>query len=77
MNASFCGLNGIMLVVERRGRTREIEDFVYLDIQRKCNVMAHQFKILSVHQPGNIRFATSEIIVYAENVVARRHKPIT
>ena len=63
MNTSFCGLNGIILVVERRGRTREIEDFVYLDIQRKCDVMAHQFKIVGVYESGNIGFAAREIVV--------------
>jgi hypothetical protein len=44
VHAGFGGLHGVMLIVNWRGRTGEIVNFVNLDIERERHVVAHQFE---------------------------------
>ena len=43
-HARFRRLHGIMLIMDGRGCTGEIIDFVYLNIERKSDIVADKFK---------------------------------
>ena len=45
VHAGLGRLHGIVLIVDRRRRAREIVDLVDLDVERKGDVVAHEFEI--------------------------------
>ena len=55
-HGSFCGLNWIELVMDRRGRAGQIVDFIDLDIQWKDNVVEHKLKLRVVKQVKDVAF---------------------
>ena len=74
-HAGLGGLDGIELIMDRRGRAGEIVDLVDLDIERKRDVVAHQLERLMVEQMGDVAPRAGEKIVDAEHVVSGMQKP--
>ena len=72
MYAGFRRLHRIVLVVDRRRRARKIVDFVDLDIERKRDVMSHQFEARIIRQMRDVRFCAGEEIVHAQYVMSGR-----
>jgi hypothetical protein len=70
MNVHLGGLNGVVLIVNRRRRTRQIVDLIDLHIKRKGNVVAKEFKIGIPHQMGDISLGPRIEIVDAKDIVA-------
>src|SRR4029078_3156612 len=44
------GLHRIALIVNWRGRASDVENFIDLDVERKCHVMTLQFEMLLVEK---------------------------
>ena len=59
-----------------RSRTGEIVDFVDLDVERKCDVVPHQFEMLVIEKMLDIFPAAGEKIIDTKNISARREKPL-
>jgi hypothetical protein len=70
VHAGLGGLHGVMLIVNRRGRTGEIVNFVDLDIERESHVVPHQLEARMIAQMGDVQFGSGEEIVDAKDVVA-------
>ena len=70
-------LDGIVLIVHRRGWAGQIVDFVHLYIERKSHVVAHDLETRIVHQMGDIVFDAREVIVHAQHVIAVVQQPFT
>jgi hypothetical protein len=68
MNVDLRRLYRVVLVVNGRGRTCQIKDFIYLHIEWKADVMTHQLKIRMTKQIDDIPFATGVEIVHAQYV---------
>jgi len=45
MDVYFRGLNGVILIMNRRGRTGKIINFIHLDIEREGDVVTKEFEI--------------------------------
>ena len=69
VNACLHGLNGVFLIMDRACWAGEIVNFVALDIERKCYVVANQFKTRISKQMINIAFGTGEEIVDADDFI--------
>ena len=63
-------LDGIELVVDRRRRARQIEDFIDFDIEREGNVMAHDFQMRVAHEMFQIILRAGEEVIDDEHVMA-------
>ena len=61
-------LNGIMLIVDRRGRAGEVVDLVDLDIERKGHVVAYGLEGRLAEQWFDVAARTCEIVIDAENL---------
>ena len=66
-NACFRRLDRIMLVVYGRGRAGKIVYFIYLHIEWKCDVVAHQFKASDPDKRVDIAPHSGKEIVDAED----------
>ena len=69
MHAGFCRLYRVVLVMYWRSGAREIVNFVHLNIQRECNVMPHQFKIILIQQVSNIVLTAGKEIIHTNDVM--------
>jgi hypothetical protein len=69
MNVHLGGLNGVVLIVDRRSRTGQVIDPIDLYIKREGNVVANEFKIRIPYQVGDISLGPRIEIVDTENVV--------
>jgi hypothetical protein len=58
-----------MLVMDRRGRARQIEDLIHLNVERECHIVAHQFETLVTYQVLDIALGPSKKIVETDNVM--------
>ena len=76
MNAGFGRLHRIPLVVNWRGGTREVIDFVDLNVERECYVVPRQFETLVIEKMLDILAGTGEKVIDAENVSAPREQPL-
>ena len=63
-----------MLVVDRRGRAREVVDLVDLDIKWEGDIVSNYFEVSVIEQVLDIATRAGEKIVDAENVAARQEK---
>src|SRR4051794_12499325 len=70
VDTRFRRLHGIVLIMNRGGGAGEIVDFVNFDIERKCDVMAHQFKPIVVEQMFDVPAAAGEEIIDTQDVRA-------
>jgi len=76
MHAGLGGLNGIMLIVHRRGRAGEIVDLVHLDIERHRHVMAHQLKVRPSEKMRDIVLGAGKEVIEAKDIVAAFHQSV-
>src|SRR5579863_304306 len=58
-----------MLVVDRRSRTSEIVDFVHLDVERECHVVAQKLKTGMGMKMLNVPLRAREKVVQAQYLV--------
>ena len=63
----FRRLDRIKLIVNRRGGTSEIVNLIYLDIQRKCDIMPQQFESRILDQIQNIVLVPRKKVVDAKD----------
>jgi hypothetical protein len=70
MNIHLGGLNGVVLIVDRRRRASQVIDLIDLDIKGEGDVMANEFKIRIPYQVGDILLGPRIEIVDAENVAS-------
>ena len=70
MNIHLSRLNRVVLIVNRRRRTRQVVDCIYLHIKRKGNVVAEELKIRIPHQMRDISLGPRIEIVDTENIVS-------
>ena len=68
MHAGLCRLHWIALVMNRRCGTGQIVDLVDFDIERKCHVVAYQFKSLTVEQMLNVAARAAKEIIDANYI---------
>ena len=68
MHTRFGGLHGVALVMDRRGRAREIVDLVHFDIKREGYIVTDDFEVLLHQQVLDIGPGASKIVVDANNV---------
>ena len=69
--AGFRSLDWIVLVMDRGGGTGQIIDLISLDIERKCHVVADDFKPMIPEHDLDIAARASEIIINADDIGAR------
>ena len=69
-NAGLGGLHGIVPGMDRRGRAGQIEDLVYLDIERKRHVMPQQLEAMMIEDAVQIAPSTREKIIGANYACA-------
>jgi hypothetical protein len=74
MNTGLGRLNGIVLVVDRASRTREVINSIRFDIERKGHVVPHHLEPRVRHQVADIIFAARVKIVHANDIVAALKK---
>ena len=70
MNRRFRRLHGIMLIVDRGGGASEVIDFVDLDIERKCHIVANKLKMWMPMKMIQITFRACEQIIDAQYLVS-------
>ena len=70
MHAGLGRLDGIVLIMDRRGGAGEVINLVDLHIERKGNVMPHQFETWMAYQMFNIMAGSSKEIIRAEYLIA-------
>ena len=63
MYAGLCRLYGVVLVMSWACRACQVVDLIYLDIERECDIMPYEFKILLIKQVLNVLFAAGKEIV--------------
>ena len=76
VNAGLGCLHRVVLIVHGRCRAGEIENAVDLDIQRKGDVVAHQFKARITQKMGNVSFVAGEEVVYTQDIVVIRDEAV-
>jgi hypothetical protein len=67
MHARLRGLNGVVLIVNGRGRTSEIKNLIYLDVERKGHIVPKQFETRMVEKMLDIPTRACEKIIEAQN----------
>jgi uncharacterized protein YfdQ (DUF2303 family) len=67
MNTCFNRLNGVKLVVDGRGRTSQVVDFVHLYIQREGYVVADDLEAGVGEEVLDVLLGTGEEVVHADN----------
>ena len=77
MHRGFGGLHRIMLIMHWRRRARKVVNFVDLDEQRKCHIVADKFESWIAKQMRNVALGACEQVVQANHLVAIRKQTIT
>ena len=70
------GLDGVVLVMARRGGTGQIVDLVDLQEDRQRNVVADQLEVGAAEQVGDVRLLAGEEVVQADDVVPALEQPL-
>ena len=70
VDRSLGRLDGIVLVVDRRGRAREVVDLIDLDIERKGHVVADELEAGMIKQVLDVALGACEEVVDAKHFVA-------
>ena len=76
-HAGLGGLHWVVLVVHRRGRARQVVDFVDLDVQGESDVVPHRLEVRIADQVGDVVLAAGEIVVDAQHIVSVAHQTLT
>ena len=70
MDIDFGRLDRIVLVMDRRGGTGEIVNFIHLDVEGKGDVVAEEFKIRVPHQMNDVFLCSRVEIIHAKDIIA-------
>jgi hypothetical protein len=70
VNVHLGGLNGVVLIVNRRCGTGQVVDRIDLHIKRKGDVVAKELEIRISHQMGDISLGSRVEIVDTEDIVS-------
>ena len=76
MHTRLCRLHRIVLIVDGRGRAREIVDFVNLDVEREGHVMTEELKIFVLPEVTHIALRASCEIVDAKHLMSISQEPV-
>jgi hypothetical protein len=63
-------LHGVTLVVNGRRRGRQVVNAIYFDVERKGDVVAHDFEVFVVQKVSNILSTARVKVVNTEDFVA-------
>lgn len=77
MHAGLGGLHRVVLVMDRRGGTGQVVDFVYFHKKRKGHVMTHELEAWLTMQVVNVAFGASEQVVHAQDFMSLLQQAIT
>ena len=69
MNGGLCRLDRVMLIMNRRGGTGQIVDFIDLHIERKRHIMPHELEARVIVKLVDIALGTGKEIVGTKNFV--------
>jgi hypothetical protein len=69
-------LDGVVLIVDGRGRAGEVVDLIDLQQDRLDHVVANQLEGVVVEQVLDVRAPPREEVVEAEHLVAARQQPL-
>lgn len=76
-DAGLGRLHRILLVMDGRGRTGEVEDLIHLDEQRMRDVVTQKLEAFVVEEMRDVAARAREEIIDAENLAARLEQPVT
>src|SRR5689334_12779204 len=76
MNAGLGGLDRVVLIVNGRSGTGEVEDLVNLDVERERHVVTHELEPLVVEQGEDVLARAREEIVDTQHVVTVGQQPL-
>jgi hypothetical protein len=76
VDAGFRGLHRIVLVMNRRSRTRKIIDFVNLDVERECRIVAKKLESFVRQQRSRIGARAGKKIIDAKHIRSVREQPL-
>jgi hypothetical protein len=71
------GLDRVCLIVNRRSRTSQIIDFIYLCPVRLAHIMTDNLEIVLAQQMPHILFASCIKVIEADNVIALFYQALT
>ena len=71
------GLYGVVLVMDRARRAREVIDLVHLEVQGKRHVVTDELKPVVIKQVADVVLGASEEVVDADDLVALTQQPVT
>ena len=77
MNTGFCRLHWVMLIVDGRGWTCKIIDFVHLNVEGKRYVMTDKLEPGMAARCSILRLVPVKEIVHTNNVMPVGKKAIT
>ena len=63
-------MHWIELVIDGRGRTREVINFVYFHIEGKGYVMPNELEVRVVQEMGNVPFRPRKEVIETQYLVA-------
>lgn len=69
-------LDGVVLIMNRRGGASEVEDGIDLDEQRMTDIVPQEFKTRMRQQMRDIRLRAGKEVVDTKDFVAARDKPV-
>ena len=76
MHRGLHRLDGVVLVVARRGGAGQVVDLVDFQEDRQRDVVADQFEVRLAQQVGDVRLLAGEEVVQADHVVAFVDQPL-
>jgi hypothetical protein len=77
MHAGFGGLHWIALVMDGRGRARQVVNAIDLHVKRKGNVMALQFEIGMLQQVDDVAPGAGVEIVNTQHIMPLFQQSLT
>ena len=72
----FGGFDRIELVVHRRGRTGQVPNTIYLQLDRLSNVVPDQLKAGMTDPMSDVGLAPGEVVVEADHLLPGLHQPV-
>ncbi len=76
MDRGLGRLHRVVLVVDRRGRARQIVDLVDLDVEREGHVVADELEVRVLQQVQDVALGASEQVVGADHLMPLRQQAV-
>ena len=76
MNACFGRLNRVVLIMDWRRWTSEVENLINLDIKRKRDVMTDKLEAVVVHQWNDVGLTSRKKVVGTDHFMAKRDQAV-